>query len=83
MGGGFIEGRWVTGLGAPFTVENPSTGAVVTSVTGMSLEQISDAIRAAMRSTRPPGPISRLERVRRLCDAMSQRWRRGRTRSST
>ncbi|AXB75954.1 aldehyde dehydrogenase family protein [Novosphingobium sp. P6W] len=47
MGGGFIEGRWVTGLGAPFTVENPSTGAVVTSVTGMSLEQISDAIRAA------------------------------------
>lgn len=47
MGGGFIEGRWVTGLGAPFPVENPSTGAVVTSVTGMSLEQIGDAIRAA------------------------------------
>lgn len=47
MGGGFIEGRWVTGLGAPFAVENPSTGAVVTSVTGMSLEQIGDAIRAA------------------------------------
>lgn len=47
MGGGFIEGRWVIGLGAPFAVENPSTGAVVTSVTGMSLEQIGDAIRAA------------------------------------
>jgi aldehyde dehydrogenase (NAD+) len=50
MEGGFVEGRWVAGLGKPFTVENPSTGTAITTLTGMSLGQVGEAIGVARRA---------------------------------
>lgn len=50
MSGGFIGGQWVAGTGEPFTVENPSTGLAIETVTGMSLDQIDDAVRGARRA---------------------------------
>ncbi|WP_336974240.1 aldehyde dehydrogenase family protein [Sphingobium aromaticiconvertens] len=50
MEGGFVEGRHVAGLGAPFTVENPSTGSVIKTLSGMSLRQVGEAISSARRA---------------------------------
>lgn len=50
MEGGFVDGRWVAGLGAPFAVENPSTGGAVATLNGMSLAQVGAAISAARRA---------------------------------
>lgn len=78
MEGGFVEGRWVEGVGAPFTVENPSTGMAITSLTGMSLGQVGEAISAARRafdagiwSDLPIG--ARAERLRRYVAALEAR----------
>lgn len=50
MEGGFVEGRCVAGGGEPFTVENPSTGGVIATLTGMTLGQVCEAIGAARRA---------------------------------
>ncbi len=44
---GFINGRFVAGEGAVFTVENPSDESVVAEIQGLSFAQVSDAIAAA------------------------------------
>lgn len=50
MKGGFVEGCCVAGVGEPFTVDNPSTGTAIKSLTGMSLGQVGEAISAARRA---------------------------------
>lgn len=47
---GYIDGRFVAGGGAVFTVENPSDGRPVTEVAGLSASQVGEAIAAARRA---------------------------------
>ena len=47
---GYIDGAFVKGEGAPFTVENPSDETTVAEVTGVSSAQVARAIGAARRS---------------------------------
>jgi aldehyde dehydrogenase (NAD+) len=47
---GFIDGRFVAGLGERFSVENPSTGAEIMALAGQSLPQVSEAITSARRA---------------------------------
>ena len=44
---GYINGAFVAGDGAAFTVEDPSTGAAVASLPGLSLAQVEAAVAAA------------------------------------
>lgn len=47
---GYIDGRFVTGEGAAFAVENPSDGSTVAEVAGLSIAQVDAAISAARRA---------------------------------
>jgi aldehyde dehydrogenase (NAD+) len=55
MSEGFVDGRFVAGCGTPFPVEDPSTGEVIATPTGLSLEQVAEAIAAARRAYDGPG----------------------------
>ena len=44
---GYIDGRYVAGEGAEFTVENPSDQSVVAQLRGLSMAQVDTAIAAA------------------------------------
>lgn len=47
---GFYDNRFVTGEGEPLTVENPSSGAVVATLRGLSTTQTEAAIASARRA---------------------------------
>ncbi|WP_173843416.1 aldehyde dehydrogenase family protein [Novosphingobium sp. TH158] len=47
---GYIDGRFVRGEGERFTVTNPSDGSTVAEVTGLSGDQVGEAIAAARRA---------------------------------
>lgn len=47
---GFYDNRWVSGEGDSFTVENPSNGEVIATLTGLSAAQTDAAIASARRA---------------------------------
>lgn len=47
---GYIDGEFVAGQGEPLTVENPSDGSVITTLPGLSLEQIDTAIGSSQQA---------------------------------
>lgn len=47
---GYIDGQFVKGEGAAFSVENPSDGSLVATITGLSRDQTGAAIAAARRA---------------------------------
>ena len=47
---GYIGGQLIEGQGAPLTVENPSTGGVLTQLPGLSLAQVEAAITSSRRA---------------------------------
>lgn len=75
---GYIDGAFVRGEGAAFSVENPSDESVVAEVTGASLAQFGQAIAAA-RGAFDDGRWSGLsmkqrgETMRRYADALRKR----------
>lgn len=75
---GYIDGKFVRGEGAAFTVENPSDESVVAEVTGASAGQFANAIAAA-RAAFDDGRWSGLsmrqrgETMRRYADALRSR----------
>ncbi len=48
--GAYINGNFLSGDGQAFAVENPSTGEVITTLTGASLAQVEMAIDAARKA---------------------------------
>jgi len=74
----FVDGRWITGDGAPLDVSSPATEEVVATVETASASQTEAAILAARRSfDRGPwptmAPAERIAAVRRLGDALEAR----------
>jgi aldehyde dehydrogenase (NAD+) len=75
---GFIAGKFVSGDGAEFAVENPSDESVVATLRGLSLPQFASAIASARRAFDSGGwsalPLKdRAAGVRRLGEALAKR----------
>jgi aldehyde dehydrogenase (NAD+) len=74
----FVNGEWITGAGAPVTVESPATGESIAFVDAASTEQIRAAITAARRAF-DDGPwpgldaAARVATIRRFGDALAAR----------
>jgi len=75
---GYIDGEFVAGQGESLTVENPSDGSVITTLPGLSLEQVDAAIRSS-RQAFDAGSWSslpreeRAQKVRELVAALAER----------
>lgn len=75
---GYIDGEFVAGQGESLTVENPSDGSVITTLPGLSLEQIDTAIGSSRQAFDAGiwSSLSREERahkVRELVAALVER----------
>ncbi|TZG27381.1 aldehyde dehydrogenase family protein [Sphingomonas montanisoli] len=73
----YIDGAFVAGKGATFTVENPADQAVIATIAEVSVDQVGEAIDAARRAydSGPWGKMTREERVtilRRYADALAK-----------
>ncbi len=72
---GFIDNQFITGEGAAFDIENPSSGSVFARLKGLSVAQTRDAIAAARRAfdcgdwaTQPA--IQRIALLRRFIECL-------------
>ncbi|MFN0186954.1 MAG: gamma-aminobutyraldehyde dehydrogenase [Aquabacterium sp.] len=72
----FIDGRFVTGEGAPESILNPATGGVLTTVNEASVGQVQQAVAAAGRAFdtwRDTTPMERSGLLLKLADAIQSR----------